>query len=92
MRNLTTSAKKIRLATPGLFEFLAQLAEKGVNVKEVYDEMEWWFEKFTEDDRIRLKLPQAQLCSASTYKRMQAQMIDLGFELEDAEDSTLESD
>lgn len=68
VNNPTAGDKKVRLAAPELLEFLGELAKKGINVKEVHDEMEWWFEAFTEKNRIKAGLPPAGLCTGWMYR------------------------
>lgn len=83
IHNAKTSQKNVTLAAPELLEFLGLLAEKGINDRAIHDEMEWWFEIFTEDDRNEFKIPQAQLCTAWMYNWTRKQERALGFEVED---------
>lgn len=92
MKNPTTSDKKVRLAAPELLEFLGGLAKKGISVKEVHDEMEWWFGAFTEKDRIKAGLPPAELCAGWMHRLGREMARKAGMHVADTEQDGLGSD
>jgi hypothetical protein len=92
VNNPTAGDKKIKLAAPELLEFLGELAKKGINVKEVHDELEWWFETFTEKDRIKTGLPAAEVCTGWMYRLARDMKREAGMDVTDTEVDSSDSD